>query len=104
MSAMIARRWHGMVPAAKAEAYRKLMIDVAIPDYQSVARNRGAWCLERRDGDIFHFEMLSFWDNLDVIEAFAGTSVDAAKYYDFDDAFLIEKEPHVLHFEVNGIT
>ena len=39
-----------------------------------------------------------------VIEAFAGTSVDAAKYYDFDDAFLIEKEPHVLHFEVNGIT
>jgi len=26
----------------------------------------------------------------------------AAKYHDFDDDFLIEKEAHVLHFEVNG--
>jgi hypothetical protein len=46
--------------------------------------------------------MLTFWDDLAVIEGFAGTPVDAAKYYKFDDAFLIEKEPHVLHFEVNG--
>ncbi|KGB54125.1 hypothetical protein FG91_02374 [Sphingopyxis sp. LC81] len=99
---MIARRWHGIVPKDKADAYLKLMLDVAIPDYRSVAGNRGAWCLRRAEGDVVHFEMLTFWDNLDVIEGFAGTPVDAAKYYDFDDDFLIEKEAHVLHFEVNG--
>jgi hypothetical protein len=99
---MIARRWHGIVPTDKADAYFRLMLDVAIPDYRSVAGNRGAWCLQRPDGDVVHFEMLTFWDDLDVIEGFAGTPVDAAKYYDFDDDFLIEKEAHVLHFEVNG--
>jgi hypothetical protein len=78
------------------------MLEVAIPDYRSVAGNRGAWCLQRPDGDVVHFEMLTFWDNLEVIEGFAGTPVDAAKYYDFDDAYLIEKEAHVLHFEVDG--
>lgn len=99
---MIARRWHGIVPKSEADAYSKLMIDIAIPDYRSVAGNRGAWCFQRAEGHIVHFEMLTFWDNLEVIEGFAGTPVDAAKYYDFDDAFLIEKEPYVLHFEVNG--
>ncbi len=99
---MIARRWHGIVPKAKAEAYFRQMLDVAIPDYRSVAGNRGAWCLQRAEGDVVHFEMLTFWDSLDAIEGFAGTPIDAAKYYDFDDDFLIEKEAHVLHFEVNG--
>jgi len=30
---MIARRWHGRVPAAKAEDYLKLMKDVGLADY-----------------------------------------------------------------------
>lgn len=99
---MIARRWHGIVPAEKAKDYFKLMLDIAIPDYRSVVGNRGAWCFQRPEGDVVHFEMLTFWDNIEAIEGFAGTPIDAAKYYDFDDAFLIEKEAHVLHFEVNG--
>jgi len=98
---MIARRWHGIVPKAKADPYRKLMLDIAIPDYRSVPGNRGAWCLQREEGEVVHFEMLTFWDDLAVIEAFAGTPVDKAKYYDFDADFLIEMEPHVLHFEVS---
>ncbi len=98
---MIARRWHGIVPREKSDAYRRLMIEVAIPDYQSIAGNRGAWCLTREDGALVHFEMLTFWDSYQAIEAFAGSPLDAAKYYDFDADFLIEQEPTVLHFEVS---
>ena len=98
---MIARRWHGVVPKVKAEAYRQLMLDIAIPDYRSVPGNCGAWCLHRDDGDVVHFEMLTFWDDLAAIEVFAGAPVDMAKYYDFDADFLLEKEPLVLHFEVS---
>src|SRR3546814_17782127 len=47
---MIARRWHGIVPKAKADPYRKLMLDIAIPDYRSVPGNRGARSEERRVG------------------------------------------------------
>ena len=45
---MIARRWHGRVPAVKAEEYLRLMEQVGLPDYRSTDGNRGAWCLHRR--------------------------------------------------------
>ena len=61
---MIARRWHGRVPAAKAEEYLRLMEQVGLPDYRSTEGNRGAWCLHRREGTmIVHVEMFTFWDD-----------------------------------------
>ena len=97
---MIARRWHGRVPASKADEYLRLMRDVAIPDYRSVAGNRGAWCIYRTEADVVHVEMLSFWENEAAIRGFAGESIESARYYDFDDDFLLEKEPGVVHFSV----
>jgi hypothetical protein len=97
---MIARRWHGRVPNSLAADYLRLMQEVAVPDYRSTQGNRGAWCLNRVEGDVTHIEMLTFWDDFAAIKRFAGEDVSVAKYYDFDDAFLLEKEPGVLHFEV----
>jgi len=95
---LIARIWHGAVPAAKAEAYLERMRKVALPDYKSTAGNRGAWCLFRLDGEVAHFEMLTFWDDLEAVKRFAGEDYHVAKYYDFDRAFLLELEPHVRHY------
>jgi hypothetical protein len=97
---MIARRWHGRVPAQKAEAYLELMRDVALPDYRSTEGNRGAWCLHRREGDVLHVEMFTLWEDEAAIRRFAGEDIAVAKYYDFDEDFLLEKEPHVVHFAV----
>lgn len=99
---MIARRWHGRVPNALADEYLRLMEEVALPDYRAMPGNRGAWCLSRAEGDVTHVEMLTLWDDLDAIRRFAGDDLAAAKYYDFDDRFLLEKEPRVLHFAVRA--
>ena len=95
---MIARRWHGRVPGAKAEDYLRLMVDVGLADYRSTAGNRGAWCLHRREGDVVHVEMFTLWDDLDAIHRFAGNDLVKAKYYDFDADYLLELEPEVTHF------
>jgi hypothetical protein len=97
---MIARRWHGRVPAMKAEEYLRLMEQVGLPDYRSTEGNRGAWCLHRREGDLVHVEMVTFWDDLEAIRRFAGDDLTKAKYYDFDPDFLLEVEPEVTHFDV----
>ena len=97
---MIARRWHGRVPAAKAEEYLQLTKDVGLADYRSVPGYIDSWCFHRREGDIVHVETLSFWEDLDAIRRFAGDPLTKAKYYDFDPEFLFELEPEVLHFEV----
>ena len=60
----------------------------------------GAWCLHREEGDVVHFEMLTFWADEGAIRRFAGSEMTKAKYYDFDSDFLIEMEPEALHYEV----
>jgi hypothetical protein len=44
--------------------------------------------------------MLTFWESKDAIARFAGDDIEAAKYYDFDPAYLIELEPRVTHYEL----
>jgi hypothetical protein len=96
---MIARRWHGRVPADKADEYLKLMKDVGLPDYRSTPGNVAAWCLHRCEGDVVHVEMLTLWEDLDAIRRFAGDELTKAKYYGFDPDFLLEMEPDVTHFD-----
>ena len=99
---MIARRWHGRIPARTAEDYLERMRSVALPDYRSTPGNRGAWCLHRREGDIVHVEMFTLWDDEQAIRRFAGDDIARARYYEFDDAYLIEKELEVVHFQAEG--
>ena len=97
---MIARIWHGSVNKPRSDAYLTLMRTVALTDYRSVPGNLGAYALRREDGERVHFLMLTFWESLDAISAFAGQEVSAAKYYDFDKDFLVELEPTVAHYEI----
>ncbi len=97
---MIARIWHGVVPITKSDEYLTLMRTVALPDYQSVPGNRGAFVLREVQGEVAHFVMLSFWESREAIAKFAGLDVEAAKYYPFDHEFLLALEPTVKHYEL----
>jgi hypothetical protein len=99
---MISRMWHGRVSTAKAKAYREFLNMRAIPDYQSVAGNVSVYILEQPEGDITHFITLSFRENIEAIQSFAGQDVGVAKYYVEDKDFLLEFEPSVVHYEVVG--
>lgn len=99
---MITRMWHGRVPTSKAEAYRKFVKERAIPDYHSVEGNISVHILERTEGDITHFMTLTFWQDVESIQAFAGEDIEVAKYYPEDQDFLLEFEPRVVHYEVVG--
>ncbi len=98
----IVRRWHGRVRHGDVEEYLRLMNEVAIPDYRKTPGNLGAFCLHRLENDIAHIEMLSLWRNIHDIAVFAGDDVGLARYYPFDDRFLLEKEPFVEHFVASG--
>ena len=97
---MIARIWHGLTKAARADAYLEFLKERAVPDYQKIPGNRGVFILRRLDGDEAHFLTLTHWDSLEVIEAFAGANISRAKYYPEDAQFLLEFEPTVEHYEL----
>ena len=102
-NSMIARTWHGRTDTIKADAYLKFLIDRAIPDYQSVPGNRGVTILRRIQGEEAHFLILTLWESRAAIEAFAGADIEKAKYYAEDQAFLLEFEPTVTHYEVCAV-
>lgn len=97
---MIARTWHGAVPAEKANAYHDYLLQTGIPDYKKTAGNRGVYVLRRREGDTIHFLLLTLWESMEAIKAFAGDDVERARYYPEDEDYLLELEPTVTHYEV----
>lgn len=97
---MIARIWHGVTPAEKADEYLGYLNRTGVPDYRATPGNRGAYVLrEVRDGEA-RFLTLSFWDSMDAIKAFAGPNPGEARYYPEDQEFLLGFEPTVRHYEV----
>ena len=97
---MIARAWHGMTPAAKADAYADFLNRIGLKDYFATPGFRGVYALRRIEGDHAHFLLISLWDSMDAIRKFAGPEPEKAVYYPEDKDFLLEFEPHVTHYEV----
>jgi heme-degrading monooxygenase HmoA len=97
---MIARTWHGAVPAEKAEAYFDYLVQTGIPDLKATPGNLGVYVLRHTEGGQAHFLMISLWRSRKDIRAFAGDDIERARYYPGDAAFLLELEPHVTHYEV----
>ena len=97
---MIARTWHGRVPAEKANAYHHYLLETGVKEYRATEGNRGVHVLRNLEGDEAHFLLLTFWESWDAIKTFAGDDVQRARYYPEDADYLLEFEPAVTHYEV----
>jgi len=97
---LIARTWHGRVPAAKTDAYHEYLLRTGVADYAKTAGNLGVYVLRRREGEVAHFLLITHWDSVEAIKGFAGEDYERARYYPEDDDFLLEREPFVTHYEV----
>jgi heme-degrading monooxygenase HmoA len=97
---LIARHWHGAVPATKGDAYAAYLRRTGIADCRATPGNRGVEVLRRTVDGATHFVFISFWDSMDAIRAFAGDDLERARYYPEDRDFLLELEPRVTHYEV----
>lgn len=76
------------------------MRERAAPDYASVPGLRRAIFTRRDEGDVSHFLLVTIWESLDAVKAFAGEDPSRAKYYPEDDRFLLEKEPASFNHEI----
>jgi heme-degrading monooxygenase HmoA len=97
---MIARTWHGVTPAAKADAYYAYLEESGVKEYRKTPGNLGVYVLRRVEGDRAHFLLISLWDSHESIRAFAGAELEKARYFPKDREFLLAFEPKVTHYEV----
>lgn len=97
---MIGRVWIGRTRAADADAYGAYLARTGVADYHATPGNRAVHVLRRIDGDVAEFLILTYWDDVDSIRAFAGEDIERARYYPEDDHWLLEKPETVTHHEV----
>lgn len=97
---MIARIWKGRTRVEDAEKYTEFMKSRAVPDYKSTDGFVKLTFLKRTDDNYAYFDLITFWENMEVIKNFAGNDVEKAKYYPEDKDFLIDFPEKVTHFEV----
>jgi heme-degrading monooxygenase HmoA len=97
---MIARMWHGVTEAGRAEDYLNYLNKTGVPDYRATEGNRGVYVLRRIEADEAHFALISLRESADAIRSFAGTDIEVARYYPEDEGYLLELEPTVTHYDL----
>jgi heme-degrading monooxygenase HmoA len=97
---MIARIWQGVVRLADADGYADYIRETGFAEYAQTPGNRGAWMLQRDQGDRTEFITLSLWDSADAIRAFAGDDIEAAVLYPEDERYLVGGQSTVTHYQV----
>ena len=98
---MIARIWRGWVSTDGADDYVAYIERTGIAEYRQTPGNLGAQMLTRDLGEgRTEVLTLSWWISVDSIRAFAGADIDVAKFYPEDDAYLIDRETTVTHYQV----
>ena len=97
---MVARQWTGETLELHADTYAKYLEETGIKEIRATQGNQGVWLMRRvRDGRA-EFMVLSMWDSLESIKAFAGRDYEKAVYYPEDKKFLLSLSPYVSHYEV----
>jgi heme-degrading monooxygenase HmoA len=97
---VIARMWFGRTKAEDYDTYLSYLEESGVAALKETSGNRGVTVVRRLDGDEAEFGVISFWDSIDDVKAFAGDDVDVARYFPDDERFLLEFTPRLKHFEV----
>jgi heme-degrading monooxygenase HmoA len=97
---MIARTWRGAVRREDGDAYADYLSRTGVPGYLRTDGNRGLTVLRREVDDRCEFLLITLWESLDSVKAFAGPSYETAVFYPEDDRYLVERDHSASHWKV----
>jgi len=97
---MIVRTWRGRAAAANANAYVDHFRDNVLPELHAISGFCGASLLRKDCGREVEYVVLSRWDSMDAVRAFAGDDVNKAVVEPQAVAALIDFDREVEHYLV----
>jgi heme-degrading monooxygenase HmoA len=96
----IARLWRGSTTVEDADRYLDYLRATGLAEYAGTAGHRETITLRRRHDGRAEFLLVSLWDSMDAVRAFAGADPERAVFYPDDERFLVERDEQVTHFEI----
>lgn len=97
---MIARTWHARTTEQNTDAYRKHYVEQNLPKLQAIAGFIGAQLCFRSMRDGVEIFVVTYWESLAAIDAFAKPDREAAVVPQGMAPLLVSYDDRVLHFEV----
>ncbi len=97
---MIAREWKARCPKAYQEGFIAYLYETGIKDTSGTKGFLGAQILTRELDEQAEITLLTYWENLECIKAFAGEDIGVAKLYPQDEQYRLVPDRHVNHYEV----
>ena len=97
---MIARLWHGWTTVDDAPRYEEHLRQETFPRLRGIEGYVDGYLLRRDSGDRVDFTVLTLWESLDAIRAFAGDDYETAVVPDAARLVLRGFDECVTHHEV----
>jgi heme-degrading monooxygenase HmoA len=97
---MIARYWRGVAREHTAAAYLDHLRTETLAGLRALEGHRGAFVLQRKLGDEIEFVVLTLWNSLELVHAFAGEDHEAAVLPYEARRLLTSFDERVRHYEV----
>jgi len=97
---VIARTWHGEAERTNAERYVDHLRDRTLPALSQMRGYLGGYVLRHASGPRDLFTVVTLWESLDAIRAFAGADADAAVVPPEARALLASFDERAVHWDV----
>lgn len=86
--------------AADADRYTTFLDTRIFPELRALPGHRGAYLLRRQIGDHAEMVIITMWESIDAIRAFAGDDVEAAVFEPEARRLLPDRDERVKLYEV----
>jgi heme-degrading monooxygenase HmoA len=97
---MIMRVWRGFAPRKTRDAYPRHLLDTVRPKLEGIAGFIGLYLLRRDHSDEVEYQVLTMWESMDAVHAFAGDDPERAVVEPEAAAVLTRFDAEVRHYDV----
>ena len=97
---MIARIWKARATPERAREYAAYLQSTVVPELAAIHGYLGVTLLERELGQAVEVTVVTWWESLEAVRAFAGEAVETAVVHDSAARMLIDFDRDVAHHQV----
>jgi heme-degrading monooxygenase HmoA len=97
---MIARIWKARATAERVREYADYLKSTVVPELTAIHGYQGVTLLQRDQNGAVEVTVITWWESLEVIRAFAGEAVETAVVHDSAARMLIDFDRSVEHHQV----
>jgi heme-degrading monooxygenase HmoA len=97
---VIARQWKGVARPGCADDYIEHLRRETFPALRALAGFAQATVMRREVGDGTEFQVVTVWQSLDAIRAFAGDDVEVAVVPPAAQALMLRYDDRAVHYQI----